>query len=91
MRLGVWPFVGLFCLLRGCVALECGFVRSALFLAVGTYVVLSSEAMPGLCCFLRVTPQTLFALARQAFQQKHAELTITLAAPTYAASFKPNT
>ena len=34
------------------------------------------------------TPQTLFALARQAFQDKHAELTITLAAPTYAASFK---
>ena len=30
------------------------------------------------------TPHTLFALARQAFQDKHAELTITLAAPTYA-------
>ena len=32
-----------------------GFVRSALLLAVGTCVVLSFEAMPGLCCFLRVT------------------------------------
>ena len=32
------------------------------------------------------TSQTLFALVRQAFQV--AELTITLAAPTYAASFK---
>ena len=34
------------------------------------------------------TPQTLFAMERQAFQDKHAELTITLAAPTYAASYK---
>ena len=36
-----------------------GFVRSALLLAVGTCStrVLSFEAMPGLCCFLRVTPQ----------------------------------
>ena len=32
-----------------------GFVGSALLLAVGTCVVLSFEAMPGLCCFLRVT------------------------------------
>ena len=32
-----------------------GFVRSALLLAVGTCCVLSFEAMPGLCCFLRVT------------------------------------
>ena len=29
--------------------------RSALLLAVGTFVALSFEAMPGLCCFLRVT------------------------------------
>ena len=33
-----------------------GFVRFALVLAVGTCIVLSFEAMPGLCCFLRVTP-----------------------------------
>ena len=33
-----------------------GFVRSALLLAVGTCTVLSFEAMPGLCCVLRVTP-----------------------------------
>ena len=26
MRLGVWPFVGLLCLLHGCVVLEYGFV-----------------------------------------------------------------
>ena len=32
------------------------FVRSALLLAVGTCIVLSFEAMPGLCCFLCVTP-----------------------------------
>ena len=32
-----------------------GIVGSALLLAVGTCVVLSFEAMPGLCCFLRVT------------------------------------
>ena len=32
-----------------------GFVGSALLLAVGTCVILSFEAMPGLCCFLRVT------------------------------------
>ena len=32
-----------------------GFVGSALLLAVGTCVGLSFEAMPGLCCFLRVT------------------------------------
>ena len=32
-----------------------GFVRSALLLADGTCVVLSFEAMPGLCCFVRVT------------------------------------
>ena len=33
------------------------FVRSALLLAVGTCIVLSFEAMLGLCCFLRVTPR----------------------------------
>ena len=43
------------CVLRGCIALEIGFVRSALLVAVCTCVVLSFEAMPGLCCFLRVT------------------------------------
>ena len=32
-----------------------GFVGSALLLEVGTCVVLSFEAMPDLCCFLRVT------------------------------------
>ena len=32
-----------------------GFVRSALLLAFGTCVVLSFEAMSGLCCFRRVT------------------------------------
>ena len=32
-----------------------GFVRSALFLAVGTCAVLSFEALPSLSCFLRVT------------------------------------
>ena len=32
-----------------------GFVRSALLLAFGTCIVLSFEAMPGLCFFLRVT------------------------------------
>ena len=31
-----------------------GFVRSALLLAVVACIVLSFEAMPGLCCFLRV-------------------------------------
>ena len=36
-----------------------GFVRSAQLLAVGTYIALSFEAMPGLCCFLRVTPWLL--------------------------------
>ena len=36
-----------------------GFVRSALLLAVGTCIVLSFEAMPGLCCFHRVTQQLL--------------------------------
>ena len=32
-----------------------GFARSALLLAVAACIVLSFEAMPGLCCFLRVT------------------------------------
>ena len=32
-----------------------GFVRSALLLADVTCIILSFEAMPGLCCFLRVT------------------------------------
>ena len=33
-----------------------GFVRAALLLAVGTCVVLAFGAMPGRCCFPRVTP-----------------------------------
>ena len=44
-----------------------GFVRSALLLAVVACIVLSFEAMPGLCCFLRVThwnsPITFILLA----------------------------
>ena len=58
MRLGVWPFVGLFCLLLArvcCAGVWFGFVWSALLLAVGTCIVLLFEAIPGLCCFLRVT------------------------------------
>ena len=35
------------------------FGETALLLAVGTCIVLSFEAMPGLCCFLRVTQQRL--------------------------------
>ena len=38
-----------------CVGVWFGFVRSALLLAVVTYIVLSFEAMLGVCCFLRVT------------------------------------
>ena len=30
MRLGVWPFVGLSCLLRGCIAVEYGLVSLGL-------------------------------------------------------------
>ena len=42
--------------LQGCVVgIWFGFVRPALLLAVVTCTVLSFEAMPGLCCFLRVT------------------------------------
>ena len=57
MRLGVRPFAGSFCLLRGCVAMEYGLVLLGLhcFLAVGACVVLSLKAMPGLYYFLRVT------------------------------------
>ena len=29
-RLGVWSFAGLFCVLRGCAALECGLVSLGL-------------------------------------------------------------
>ena len=36
------------------------FVWSALLLTVVAYVVLSFEAMPGLCCFLRVTPLCMY-------------------------------
>ena len=39
-----------------------GFIRSALLLAVGTCIVLSFEAMLGLCCFLRVTPRNTRAI-----------------------------
>ena len=59
MWLGVCPFVGLFGLLRGCVEVWFGFVRFAMLLAVDTCIVLSFEAMPGLCCFLRVTRQQI--------------------------------
>ena len=59
MWLGVCPFVGLFGLLRGCVGVWFGFVRFAMLLAVDTCIVLSFEAMPGLCCFLRVTRQQI--------------------------------
>ena len=42
---------------RGCrVGVWFGFVRAALLPAVGTCVVLAFGAMPGRCCFLRVTP-----------------------------------
>ena len=47
------------------------FIKSALLLAVGTCAVLSFEAMPGLCCFLRVTqltdqaPSTIERAARE--------------------------
>ena len=42
---------------RGCrVGVWFGFVGAALLLAVGTCVVLAFVAMPGRCCFLRVTP-----------------------------------
>ena len=41
---------------RGCrVGVWFGFVRAALLPAVGTCVVLAFGAMPGRCCFLRVT------------------------------------
>ena len=52
MRLGVWPFVGLFCLLRGCVALENGLISFGLhcFLRLAHAV----YCLPGLCRFLRV-------------------------------------
>ena len=41
---------------RGCrVGVWFGFVRAALLPAVGTCVVLAFGAMPGWCCFLRVT------------------------------------
>ena len=43
-------------LARGCrVGVWFGFVRAALLPAVGTCVVLAFGAMPGRCCFLRVT------------------------------------
>ena len=45
----------MFWLLRG-VGVRFGFVRSALLHAVGACDVLSFEAVPGLCCFLCVTP-----------------------------------
>ena len=59
MRLGVWLFVGLLCLLRGGAAFGVwfGLVRSALLLAVVTCIVLSFGAMLGLYCFLCVTQQ----------------------------------
>ena len=63
MRLGVQLFVGLLCLLQGCIAVEFGFVRSALLLAVvlcrvyGCFVdcCLVSWALLGLLCFLLIT------------------------------------
>ena len=45
---------------RGCgVGVWFGFVGAALLPAVGTCVVLAFGAMPGRCCFLRVTPDDM--------------------------------
>ena len=47
---------GVVCLLRGCrLGVWFGFVRDTLLPAIGTCVVLAFGAMPGRCCFLRVT------------------------------------
>ena len=51
---------------RGCrVGVWFGFVGAALFPAVGTCVVLAFGAMPGRCCFLRVTHMA-YAMTRVA-------------------------
>ena len=85
MRLGLWPINRIILSsARVCRIGEWfGFVRSALLLAVvGTCVVLSFEAMPGLCCLLRVTHGVDIGVCilwrgqqrSVLLQQKHVEL-----------------
>ena len=48
-----------------------GFDRSALLLAVGACVVLSFEAMPGLCCFLRFLRNTSCGVVQEGATHVH--------------------